>query len=173
MDKINKEKKSVDILVNCAGIGHMGLLQMTSSENIRKIFEVNVFAIIETCRWAVRIMSKQKHGIIINISSTAAEETYVGNSIYGSSKACINAFSKSLAAEVAPFGIRVNAIAPGLTDTEMSSIFEGNNASLPLERTVLGRKLDPKEIAEVVIALTSDPMKMINGQVICVNGGSK
>ena len=168
-----QEEKSLDVLINCAGIGHMGLFQMTSSESIKEIYEVNVFAVMDLCQYAVRIMSKQKRGIIINISSTASNETYVGNCIYGATKASVNAFTKSLAAEVATLGIQVNAIAPGLTDTEMSRVFEGNDKLLPLERSAIGRKLLPSEIADVAVTLCDDSMKMVNGQVIVVNGGSK
>ena len=173
LKQIQNEKQAVDIVINCAGIGHMGLFQMASDELIRTIYEVNVFSLMEICRWAVRIMSRQKQGKIINISSTAAAETYVGNSIYGASKASVVAFTKSLAAEVAPLGIQVNTIAPGLTDTDMSSIFEGNDADLPLQRSALGRKLLPSEIAQIAVELTKDTMSIINGQMLCVNGGAK
>lgn len=170
---ILNDKLPVDVLVNVAGIGHLGLFQMTSFEEIKRIYEVNLFGLMKMCQLVTRPMSRQKSGIIINISSTAAHEVYVGNSIYGASKAAVDAFSKSLAAELAPIGIRVNAVSPGLTDTEMSRIFEGDKPLLPLERSALGRKLLPAEIADVVVGLTSPKMRMINGQVICVNGGAK
>lgn len=163
----------IDVLVNNAGIGHLGLFQMTPQNIIREIYEINLFAPMELCQLAVRVMSRRKHGHIINIASTAAEEVYIGNSIYGASKAAMVAFTKSLAAEVAPLGIQVNAIAPGLTDTDMSSVFEGEYPEIPLERSAIGRKLDPKEIADVVVALTAEQLHIINGQMICVNGGSK
>lgn len=163
----------IDVLVNVAGIGHMGLFQMMKFSDIRKIYEVNLFALMKMCQLVIRPMSRQKSGVIINISSTAAKEVYVGNSIYGASKAAVVAFTESLASELAPLGIRVNTVAPGLTATDMSSIFEGDNPNLPLERSALGRKLTPTEIADVVVELTTDRLKMINGQMICVNGGAK
>ncbi len=172
-NSILKDKAPIDVLVNVAGVGHMGLFQMTSFLEIRHLFEVNLFALMKLCQLAIRPMSRQKSGIIINISSTAAEEVYVGNSIYGASKAAVVAFTKSLAAELAPLGIRVNTIAPGLTDTDMSLVFEGNNPKLPLERSALGRKIKPSEIADVVVTLTSDNLRLINGQMIKVNGGTK
>lgn len=170
---ILKDKAQIDVLVNVAGIGHMGLFQMTAFSEIRKLYEVNLFALMKMCQLAIRPMSRQKSGIIINISSTAADEVYVGNSIYGASKAAVVAFTKSLAAELAPIGIRVNTIAPGLTDTDMSAVFEADNPVLPLERSALGRKIKPDEIASVVVEMTSDNLSMINGQMICVNGGAK
>ena len=167
------DKLPVDVLVNAAGVGHMGLFQMTSFREIRELYEVNLFAAMQLCQLAIRPMSRQRSGIIINLSSTAAHEVYVGNSVYGASKAALSAFSASLAAELAPLGIRVNCVAPGLTDTDMSKIFEGNDASLPLMRSALGRKLRPEEIADVVVALTQGRLVAINGQTIIVNGGSK
>lgn len=171
--EILSDKVPVDVLVNVAGIGHMGLFQMTKFTDIRKIYEVNLFALMKMCQLAIRPMTRQKSGIIINISSTAAKEVYIGNSIYGASKAAVVAFTKSLAAELAPLGIRVNSVAPGLTATDMSAVFEGDNPDLPLERSALGRKLTPTEIADVVVELTGEKLGMINGQMICVNGGAK
>ena len=168
-----KEKQQLDVLVNCAGVGHMNLFQLTSMEQIRNIYEVNLFALMNMCQLAVRFMIKQQSGIIINIASTAANEVYVGNSIYGASKAAVIAFTKSFAAEVATNNIQVNAIAPGLTDTDMSVVFDGKDASLPMARSALGRKINPSEIADVVVTLTEPKMKLINGQVIVVNGGAK
>lgn len=170
---ILKDRIPINVLVNVAGIGHMGLFQMTSFSDIRELYEVNIFALMKMCQLVIRPMSRQKNGIIINISSTAAHEVYVGNSIYGASKAAVVAFTMSLAAELAPFGIRVNTVAPGLTATDMSSVFEGDNPVLPLERSALGRKIEPSEIADVVVELTSDKLRIINGQMIKVNGGAK
>lgn len=167
------EKKPIDILINNAGIGHMELFCMTKMSRVQEIFDVNLFAAMELTQMTMRKMIRKKSGKIINISSTAADETYVGNAVYGASKAALNAFTKSLAAESLKYGITVNAIAPGLSDTDMSAVFEGNDPDEPIRRTALGRKIYPEEIANVIIVLLSDKTNIINGEVICANGGHK
>lgn len=166
-------EKRVDVLINNAGIGHMELFQLTKMERIREIFEVNFFAPLELTQLFLRNMCRQKSGKIINVVSTAANEVYVGNAIYGSSKAALSMFVKSLAAETFGYGVTVNAIAPGLIDTDMSSIFEGKDPEEPIKHTALARKIYPNEIADVIIELLSDNMKILNGEVIYVHGGHK
>jgi len=173
LKSIIKSQIPIDVVVNVAGVGHLNLFPLTSFKEIRRVYEVNLFGLMKICQLVIRPMIRRKSGQIINISSTAAKEIYAGNTVYGASKAAVVAFSQSLAADLAPYGIRVNTVAPGLTRTEMSKVFEADNPQLPLSRSVLGRKIEPVEIADVVVELTSDKMKMINGQMICVNGGSK
>lgn len=173
MKEVRAMTPPVNILVNNAGIGHMGLLQMTKTETINKVFKVNTIAPILLSRMLVPIMAKQHYGRIINVSSTAAEEIYTGNSLYGASKAAVSAFTKSFASEVFQYGITVNAIAPGLIDTDMSHIFEGKNPEEPLKHSALGRKIEPTEIANVILTLLAPSMDIVNGDVITVNGGHK
>lgn len=170
---INSEKRSIDILINNAGVGHMGWLQLTKTDFIKQLYAVNVFAPMILSQLVLRNMSRQKYGRIINVASTAASEVYEGNSIYGSSKAALVAFTQSFAAEVFRYGITVNAIAPGLVNTEMSAIFEGNNPEEPIRHTALERKLETTEIANVVKGMLAENMDIINGTVITINGGHK
>lgn len=170
---INTQKKSIDILINNAGVGHMGLFQMTKMEFIHSLYAVNVFAPMMLSQLVMRNMTKQRCGKIINVASTAASEIYEGNSIYGSSKAALVAFTQSLAAETYKYGVTVNAIAPGLINTDMSAVFEGKDPEEPIRHTALGRKIEAREIADVVINLLSDKMNIVNGTVITINGGHK
>ena len=171
--KINAEKRSIDILINNAGIGHMGWLQLTKLQFIKDLYAVNVFAPMILSQLVLRNMARQNYGRIINVASTAASEVYEGNSIYGSSKAALVAFTKSFAAEVFQYGVTVNAIAPGLINTDMSAVFEGNDPTEPIRHTALGRKIETSEIANVVLDLLSDNMNIINGTVITIHGGHK
>lgn len=170
---INSENRSIDVLINNAGVGHMGWLQLTKTNFIKQLYAVNVFAPMILSQLVLRNMSRQKYGRIINVASTAASEVYEGNSIYGSSKAALVAFTQSFAAEVFRYGITVNAIAPGLINTDMSSIFEGNDPEEPIRHTALERKIEPSEIANVVMGLLEDNMNIINGTVITIHGGHK
>lgn len=171
--EICAEKKSIDVLINNAGIGHMELFQMTKMARVHEIYQVNVFSAMLLSQLVLRNMSRQRSGKIINVVSTAANEIYEGNSVYGASKAALAAFTQSLAAEVYRCGVTVNAVAPGLIDTRMSAVFEGKDPEEPLRHTALGRKIDPEELAEIIVELLSDKMNILNGEVICVNGGHK
>lgn len=171
--EISKENRSIDILINNAGIGHMALFQMTKMEFVNKLYRVNVFAPMMLSQLVFRKMSRQHYGKIINVASTAADEIYEGNAVYGSSKAALVAFTQSFAAEAYRYGVTINAIAPGLIHTDMSVVFEGKDPGEPLRHTVLERKMEPEEVAAVVMHLLSDELNIINGALITVNGGHK
>lgn len=166
-------KENIDVLINNAGVGHMALFQMTTIEEIRRIYDVNIISIMRLTQFILRNMIKQKSGKIINISSTAAEEIYEGNAVYGATKAALNIYTQALAAEVFKYGINVNAISPGLIDTNMSMIFEGKNPEKPISHTALERKITPQEIADVVSWVIGEKTNIINGEIIHVTGGHK
>ena len=110
---IKAANRNVDVLVNSAGISHSGLFQMTSANKIRQVFEANFFANIELSQHISKIMMKQKSGSIVNIASILGEDASAGNCAYGTSKAALIALTKVMAIELAPQGIRVNAVCPG------------------------------------------------------------
>lgn len=166
-----KEVKSIDVLVNNAGVAHGGFFQMTSMKKIKEVFDINLFAMMELTQLVVRYMVHQKSGSIINMGSIAGLDLKEGNCAYGISKAAVMAFTKTLSKEVAPFNIRVNALAPGLADTDMAKQMEDNAGKEMVQDSAMKRLAKPEEIADVILYLASDQASFINGQIIRVDGG--
>lgn len=164
-------EKRIDVLVNNAGIEHGGLFQMTKLETIRNVFEVNLFSAMFIAQQTVRSMMKRKSGCIINIASIAGLDLKEGNCAYGVSKAALIAFTKTLSKEVAASGIRVNAVAPGLTDTRMAEAMNPKAKEEMIQASSMKRLAKPEEIADVVLYLASPEASFINGQVIRIDGG--
>jgi len=164
--------RPVHVLVNNAGVAHGGLFQMTSMKTIREIFEVNFFSVLELTQAVVRLMQKTRDGSIINMASVAGLDLKAGNIAYGVSKAALIAATKTLAAELGASGIRVNAIAPGLTDTDMANLMEKGARQEMIDRSSLRRLARPREIANVAVFLASDMASLVTGHVLCADGGS-
>ena len=172
IEKIQAISNKIEIIVNNAGINQVSLFQMTSIKKIRKIFDINFFAHLQLTQKLMKIMIKNKKGSIINISSNAAEECDAGRVGYASSKAALIAFTKVLSKELGSFNIRVNAVAPGLTNTNMM----GKDVSKKIieeaiKKVALKRPAEPEEISDVVMFLSSDLSSYISGEVIFVTGG--
>ena len=169
---INAISNKIEIIVNNAGIDQVSLFQMTSIEKIKEIFDVNFFSQLRLTQKLMKIMIKNKKGSIINISSNAAEECDAGRAGYASSKAALIAFTKVLSKELGSFNIRVNAVAPGLTNTNMMG--KGISQKVieeAIKRVALKRPAEPEEISDVVMFLGSDLSRYISGEVIFVTGG--
>jgi 3-oxoacyl-[acyl-carrier protein] reductase len=164
-------KRQIDVLVNNAGVAHGGLFQMTPLTDVRSVFDVNFFAQLELTQLIIRRMSRQKSGAIVNIGSIAGLELASGNVGYGVSKAALMAFTQTLASEVGHLGVRVNAVAPGLVDTEMANQMEKKAGTEMIQNSAMKRLATAEEIAQVVLFLSSDVASFVNGQVIPVNGG--
>lgn len=164
-------KTPVNILVNSAGVAHGGLFQMTAMDKIREVFAVNLFAHMELTQQLMRYMMRFPGGSIVNIASISGVDLKKGNCAYGVSKAALIAFTKTLAAEVAPSGLRVNAVCPGLTNTDMAGLMESKAGAEMIARSAMNRLGEPREIAEMVAFLASDAASFVNRQVICVDGG--
>lgn len=169
--KIYADKQAIDILVNCAGVAHGGVFQMTPISKIREIFEINFFAQMELTQLILKIMTRQKKGNIINFSSIAGLDLKVGNCAYGVSKAAVAAWTKTIATELAPYGIRVNAIAPALIDTDMAKLMDEKAVVDSIETSAMKRLGTPQEIADLALFLASDKSSFINGQTIRIDGG--
>ena len=168
---IIKEKRPIDILVNNAGVSFGGLLNMTSMEKLKDVFEINFFAQIQMIQFVSRVMMKQKSGSIVNMASIGGIETAEGYLAYGSSKAALIYATKSISRELGEYGIRVNAVAPGLTDTEMGGYKPEEEINKIIARSSLHRIAQPYEIAGCVAFLASDEASFITGQVLIADGG--
>jgi 3-oxoacyl-[acyl-carrier protein] reductase len=171
-NQIIKSEKKIDIIVNNAGSIHTSIFQMTTSKVIREIFEVNFFSQSIFTQSLLKLMVKNNKGSILFISSSSAIDGNEGRSAYSSSKAAINTLAKILSRELGKFNIRVNTIAPGLTDTDMMRKNTPDNVLNEVISSIsLKRVAKPEEIANVALLLSSDLMSYVTGQVIRVDGG--
>ncbi|XFA99094.1 SDR family NAD(P)-dependent oxidoreductase [Candidatus Izemoplasma sp. B36] len=171
--KLVKSKEYIDVLVNNAGVTYNSLFLMSSIVELRKQFEVNFFALYQLTQYIVKLMTKAKKGSIINVSSTAAFDGNMGKSAYGPSKAAVHALTQTLSAELGAYNIRVNSVAPGVTDTDMLKSMPENIVLETIEQTDIKRLGKPIDIANTVLFLGSDYSSYISGQVIRVDGGLK
>jgi len=163
---------SIDILVNNAATIHTALFQMTSIKKLKEVFETDFFSQALFTQYILKSMIKNKTGSILYISSTSAVDGNEGRSAYSSAKASMIAQAKVLSREVGKYNIRVNTIAPGLTDTDMMRKNTSNEIIDEVtSRISLKRIADPEEIAKVALFLSSDLSSYITGQVIRVDGG--
>lgn len=169
-----KNIAQIDGLVNNAGITYNALFQMSQQEEMERIFRTNFFGLVQLTQGIVRLMARKRAGSIVNMSSSAAFEGNRGRSIYGASKAAVVTLTKSMARELGPLGIRVNAVAPGITSTDMvTESMTEEVIQQVTEATLLGRIGRPEEIAESVSFLLSDASSYISGIVLKVDGGLK
>ncbi len=169
--KLVADKVPLNVLVNCAGMAHGGLFQMTSMAKIREVFDVNLFAHMELTQALFRYMIRNKPASIINLSSLLAFDLPAGECAYGVSKAALAAFTKTLAAEGGPLGVRVNAVAPGLIDTPMAKLMTKDAGDRMVSDSAMKRLGLPEEVAKVVAFLASDDASFVNGQIVKINGG--
>ena len=164
--------KSIDILVNNAATIHTSIFQMTPAKKLKELFEVNFFSQTIFTQYILKSMVKNKKGSIVYISSSSALDGNEGRSAYSSAKAAIIAHAKVLSRELGVHNIRVNSIAPGLTNTDMmKKNHQEKIIDEVISRISLRRIANPEEIANVVLLLSSDLTSYITGQVIRVDGG--
>jgi len=169
---IQAAKVSVDVLVNNAGITYNALFQMTSMEKMREVFEVNFFAQVAFTQYIVRLMTRQKSGSVIHIASSAAIDANPGRSAYGASKAAVICMTRAMAHELAEHNIRANAIAPGITDTDMvEASMSPETIAATVAQTRLKRMGMPSDIADAAVFLASDLSSYVTGEVLRVDGG--
>lgn len=162
---------SVDVLINNAGVAFNGLITDTEDYDADRIFDVDLKGVFNCCRSVTPVMVNQKSGKIINISSMWGQVGASCEVAYSAAKAGVIGLTKALAKELAPSGITVNAIAPGLIDTTMNNNINVEDLNAFVEEIPLGRIGTADEIAEAALFLASEGADYITGQVLGVNGG--
>jgi 3-oxoacyl-[acyl-carrier protein] reductase len=170
-DFIMKEKKPVDIVVNNAGITRDGLMVRMKESDWDLVLDINLKGSFLCSQQAAKQMMKQKSGAIVNIASIVGVMGNFGQANYSASKAGVIGLTKTLAREVASRGIRVNVIAPGFIDTEMTRVLDEEVRQKLIEQIPLARLGLPEDVARCVNFLVSDKSSYITGQVINLNGG--
>lgn len=169
--KVEEEFNSVDILVNNAGITKDNLLIRMKEEEWDQVMNVNLKGTFLCTKAVSRMMMKKRYGKIINITSVVGIIGNIGQGNYSASKAGVIGFTKSMARELASRGIRVNAVAPGFIETDMTDVLKEDIKDAMLKSIPLGIFGKPKDIADAVVFLASSKSDYITGQVINVNGG--
>lgn len=162
---------SVDILVNNAGITKDGLLLRMSEKDFNDVIDVNLKGTFNMTKAVSSIMVKQRFGKIINISSVVGVAGNAGQCNYAASKAGVIGFSKSIARELASRNINVNVVAPGYINTDMTKVLPDKVKEEVLKTIPMKKIGEPKEVANLVLFLSSDLSNYITGQVINVDGG--
>lgn len=169
---IRKQKNNIDILVNNAGIAEESTsFQMTSIEKMKHVMDVNLFASTLLTQYVSRLMVRQNSGTIINIASIAGMDGTPAQYEYAASKAAVIGATKHLARELAPNNIRVNAVAPGMVETDMGAQIDESLKQNILSKVIMNRLGKPEEIANVIAFLASDMASYMTGQVIRIDGG--
>jgi 3-oxoacyl-[acyl-carrier protein] reductase len=168
---IRKDPGRLDILVNNAGIIRDKLLMFMGAEDWDRVIAVNLTGVYNTAKSASRIMIGQKYGKIVNIVSPSAIVGRAGQTNYAAAKGGVIGFTKSLARELARFSIWVNAVSPGIIQTEMLSGIPDDVKKTFLEAVPMGRFGTPDEVTGAVLFLASERSNYITGQIICVDGG--
>ena len=169
--QVMAEKQPLHVLINNAGMmGEDRMFQMTAEDDMRRIFDVNFFAMIEVSRLATRLMARGRQGAVVNIASVAGLD---GDSRldYSASKAAVIAATKKMARELISVGIRVNALAPGFTDTDLVSGLSEKVVQEQTDKILMKRKARPEEIANVAAFMASDLASYVTGQVWRADGG--
>ncbi|MCB2289704.1 SDR family oxidoreductase [Clostridium sp. CS001] len=161
----------IDILINNAGISKVGLFMDAVPQEWDSVLNVNLMGTINCSHNAVKEMIKQKNGSIINISSMWGNVGASCEVIYSASKGAINSFTKALAKELAPSNIRVNAIAPGVIDTEMNKWLSAEDRKSLVDEIPMMKFGEVDDIGNLVTFLVSENSKYITGQVITIDGG--
>jgi 3-oxoacyl-[acyl-carrier protein] reductase len=173
VNQVQKAFGRIDILVNNAGIIRRGTIDTVTEEDWDQVIEVNLKGTFNCSKAIVETMKRQRYGKIVNISSIAGKMGDITSAPgYGPSKAGVDALTKTLARQLAPYGINVNAVSPHAIETEMSAQWSQERRKEIIASIPLGRLGKPEDVAEAVLFLVSDEASFITGEILDVNGGA-
>lgn len=172
VEQVIKEFGRIDVLVNNAGIVFDVPFFERTEEQWKRTFDVNNYGMFLVSKHVAKHMMKQKSGAIVNLSSTCGLNNCPPTSIdYNGTKAAVLVLTKSMAVEFSPY-VRVNCIAPGWVDTDMNKDLPKNYLKSEVQKILVKRMADPKEMASVIVFLASEEASFVNGTVVVVDGGS-
>ncbi|PRY46038.1 SDR family NAD(P)-dependent oxidoreductase [Umezawaea tangerina] len=168
---VAKEHGRLDVVVANAGVLEGALVGMMKDDLVERMLSTNVAGTLYTVQAAARAMMRKKTGSIVLLASIAGEQGSAGQSAYAASKAGVTAIAKSTAKELGRYGIRVNAVAPGVIDTAMTAAMGEEAIAANVEQTPLGRLGSPEDVAKAIRFLAGDEAAFVTGQVLGVDGG--
>jgi len=173
VERVAERCGRIDVLVNNSGVARDNILAMLDEDDVRAVLETNVGGIFNVARAVIPHMVSRRAGKIINVSSVSGEKGGRGQTNYAASKGAVNALTRALAVELAPRRITVNAVAPGVIETDMSRDLRERAGDEVKSRILLRRFGTPAEVAAAVVFLASRYADYITGQIVSVDGGFK
>ena len=166
-----RELGGVDVLVNNAGVVDDRFLLMLTEDSLNRSLDINIKGYFHCAQQAALKMMRKKSGIIVNVSSVSSVMAIPGQSVYSATKGAVNALTATLATELAPYGIRVNAVAPGFVETEMLDHIPQEQKEAYLKAVPMGRFATPQEVADAVCTLCRPELSYLTGQTLILDGG--
>ena len=166
-----RELGGVDVLVNNAGVVDDRFLLMLTEDSLNRSLDINIKGYFHCAQQAELKMMRKKSGIIVNVSSVSSVMAIPGQSVYSATKGAVNALTATLAKELAPYGIRVNAVAPGFVETEMLDHIPQEQKEAYLKAVPMGRFATPQEVADAVCTLCRPELSYLTGQTLILDGG--